>query len=68
MSDLPKADQLRLLPDILHRMILHHGLWFAEVRHQMGLEGLARTLHYRIYARLNRQSVLWHRAWRFTIA
>jgi hypothetical protein len=38
MADLPHADLLRLLPDIVHRVIIHHGLWFAEVRHQMGLE------------------------------
>jgi len=38
ITDLPHADLLRLLPDIVHRMIIHHGLWFAEVRHQMGLE------------------------------
>ncbi len=23
---------------MFHRTILHHGLWFAEVKHQMGME------------------------------
>lgn len=24
--------------DVIHRMVVHHGLWFAEVIHQLGLE------------------------------
>lgn len=35
MSDEQKA---RLIMDILHRTVIHHGLWFTEVRHQMGTE------------------------------
>ncbi|MFH0728402.1 MAG: DUF6125 family protein [Pseudomonadota bacterium] len=38
ISDLPHGDLLRLLLDFVHRIILHHGLWFAEISHQMGQE------------------------------
>ena len=36
VDDLSKEDMARFLLDILHRSILHYGLWFTEVRHQMG--------------------------------
>jgi hypothetical protein len=26
----------RLIMDMLHRIVIHYGLWFTEVRHQMG--------------------------------
>ncbi len=33
------GDQItRLLLDMIQRMILHHGLWYTEVRHQLGEE------------------------------
>ncbi len=38
VEDLPHADLLKLLTDLLHRLIIHYGLWFTEVRHQMGTE------------------------------
>lgn len=38
IEDLPKEGLLKLIPDIIHRMIVHYGLWFTEVRHQMGAE------------------------------
>lgn len=44
IADLPHDALLRLLPDMMHRIIIHHGLWFAEVRHQMGLEKAMRVL------------------------
>ena len=35
-DDLNDLDTLRLIGDFLHRIVLHYGLWFNEVRHQMG--------------------------------
>ena len=37
IDDLTKDDLLKLVPDFLHRIIIHYALWFTEVRHQMGL-------------------------------
>jgi hypothetical protein len=37
IDDLSKADLLKLVPDFLHRIIIHYALWFTEVRHQMGM-------------------------------
>jgi hypothetical protein len=48
----------RLVMDILHRAILHHGFWFTEVRHQMGsrraLEILGSMLDRSLGIQLNR--------------
>ena len=38
ISDLNTAATARLLLDMIHRLVVHYGLWFNEVRHQMGLE------------------------------
>ena len=38
MSDLDQNQKARLVGDFFHRMVVHYGLWFAEVRHQLGLE------------------------------
>ena len=38
IADLPKEDILQLIPDIIHRMIVHYGFWFSEVRQHAGLE------------------------------
>ena len=38
IKDLSSKELSRLLIDLVHRLIVHHGLWFAEVRHQMGVE------------------------------
>jgi len=37
-SELNHQDTARFIVDMFHRTILHHGLWFAEVKHQMGME------------------------------
>ncbi|MCP4683458.1 MAG: cytosolic protein [Desulfobacterales bacterium] len=37
-DDLTREDTARLILDMFHRIIMHHGLWFAEVKHQMGTE------------------------------
>ncbi|MCF8113678.1 MAG: DUF6125 family protein [Desulfotignum sp.] len=36
--DLSRKDRNRLMTDMVFRMIMHYGFWFAEVRHQMGME------------------------------
>jgi len=33
-----RVSEVRLLMDYIHRLFLHHSLWFAEVRHQLGWE------------------------------
>jgi len=38
INELNKEDTARLIIDMFHRIIIHHALWFAEVKHQMGLE------------------------------
>jgi hypothetical protein len=35
-ENLGKDQLVRLILDVVHRSILHYGLWFTEVRHQMG--------------------------------
>lgn len=38
MQSLEHADLLNLIPNLFHRIIVHYGLWFTEVRHQLGTE------------------------------
>lgn len=38
MEDLTQEETARLVMDMLHRIAIHHALWFTEVRHQMGTE------------------------------
>jgi hypothetical protein len=38
VEDLSQEDLARLVLDMFHRIVVHYGLWFAEVRHQMGPE------------------------------
>ncbi|MDO9566311.1 MAG: DUF6125 family protein [Candidatus Desulfaltia sp.] len=37
-EDLNHEDKARLVLDMFHRIIIHYGLWFAEIKHQMGME------------------------------
>lgn len=37
IDDLGKEDLARFVIDMFHRIVVHYGLWFAEVRHQMGM-------------------------------
>jgi len=37
-DNLSKEDLSRYIINLIHRMIIHHTLWFTEVRHQMGME------------------------------
>ncbi len=36
VDDLSREEMARFVLDVLHRSLLHYGLWFTEVRHQMG--------------------------------
>ena len=36
IDQLNEQETLKLIGDFLHRIVLHYGLWFNEVRHQMG--------------------------------
>jgi hypothetical protein len=38
ITELDTEATARLLMDMIHRLIVHYGLWFNEVRHQMGFE------------------------------
>ena len=38
LSDLSKKEKAELIIDLFHRSIMHHVLWFDEVKHQMGRE------------------------------
>ncbi|HOJ52103.1 MAG TPA: DUF6125 family protein [Syntrophales bacterium] len=38
VEGLNEEDLARFVLDVLHRAIIHHGLWFSEVIHQLGLE------------------------------
>jgi hypothetical protein len=44
IADLEAKDKARFIMDMFHRTILHHALWFTEVRHQMGMETALATL------------------------
>lgn len=35
---LDKSEKARLVVDMLTRIVVHYGFWFAEVRHQMGMD------------------------------
>ncbi len=35
-DDLNQEDTARLVIDFLHRLVVHHAMWFAEVQHQFG--------------------------------
>ena len=36
--ELNKEQKARLLMDFIHRIMMHHAMWFAEVQHQYGRE------------------------------
>ncbi len=37
-GELNHEDTARFIVDLFHRIIIHHALWFNEVKHQMGME------------------------------
>jgi hypothetical protein len=44
IDSLSRNQIARLVMDVMHRTIIHHALWFTEVRHQMGMEKALETL------------------------
>lgn len=44
-DELDKKETARLIIDLFHRTIVHHALWFAEVKHQMGMDRALEFLH-----------------------
>ena len=44
-EDLSHEDSARFILDMFHRIIMHHVLWYTEVRHQMGTEKALEILH-----------------------
>jgi hypothetical protein len=44
IEDLNHEDRARLILDMLHRLVMHHALWFSEVKHQMGMDKALETL------------------------
>ena len=44
VEDLSSEELSRLIMEMFHRIIVHHGLWFTEVRHQMGGEAALKAL------------------------
>ena len=44
IEDLDHEATAKLVIDLFHRIIIHHALWFTEVRHQMGMEKALDTL------------------------
>ncbi|MBW1710316.1 MAG: cytosolic protein [Deltaproteobacteria bacterium] len=44
-EDLSQEQLARLILDMLHRIIVHHGLWFVEVEHQMGTDKALEMIH-----------------------
>ncbi|MCL0030201.1 DUF6125 family protein [Thermodesulfovibrionales bacterium] len=45
ITDLSHEHTARLVMDMFHRIIIHHGLWFAEIKHQMGMDKALEALH-----------------------
>ena len=39
-----KEQMVRLLVDMIHRIAVHHGIWFVEVEHQLGMDKALRVL------------------------
>jgi len=38
IEDLNQETLVRLAMDMFHRLVIHYGMWFHEVQHQLGLE------------------------------
>ncbi len=45
IGDLGEEALARLIMDMGHRILMHYGLWYTEVRHQMGTEKALEALH-----------------------
>ncbi|MBW1635512.1 MAG: cytosolic protein [Deltaproteobacteria bacterium] len=44
-SDLNHEENGAFVVDLFNRIIVHHALWFSEVKHQMGMEKALELLH-----------------------
>ena len=44
IDDLDQEQTARLIMDVMHRTIIHHALWFTEIRHQMGMQKALESL------------------------
>jgi len=44
-SDLNHRENAAFVVDLFNRTIIHHALWFSEVKHQMGMEKALELLH-----------------------
>lgn len=45
-EDLNQEQMAEYILDLLHRMLVHHTLWFREVEHQLGFEKALRAMDY----------------------
>lgn len=43
-EDLNHEETARLVIDLIHRIVMHHAMWYAEVRHQLGREKAEQVL------------------------
>ena len=43
-EDLNHEESARLIIDYLHRIMMHHAMWYAEVRHQLGRDKAEQVL------------------------
>lgn len=50
IEELDKKETARFIIDLIHRLIIHHGLWFSEASHQLGHEK-ARKLLFDVFER-----------------
>ena len=50
LAALDKKDTARFIIDLVHRLVMHHGLWFAEASHQVG-HAKARALLFEVLER-----------------
>ena len=41
---LTQRQKAKLVIDLFHRLVMHHALWFSEVKHQMGPDAAMETL------------------------
>lgn len=45
LDELNHEETARYIVDLFHRIIVHHALWFSEVKHQMGMDKALEMLH-----------------------
>ena len=45
LENLGAEERARLIVDFFHRTMIHHALWYDEVKHQMGQKRALKMLH-----------------------